>query len=297
MNGLLLIDKPEGVTSAEVVRRIKRRLPPAVKVGHLGTLDPFATGILPLCLGEATKIAPFLSDADKRYTGLIQLGVSTDTGDRTGEPTQRAGVPPLTLAALEEVAGRFTGAAMQRPPMYSALKRDGVPLYRLARRGIEVERPLRPIRIDALTLSPEGPDRLRFEVACSKGTYVRVLAEDIGIALGTLAHLAELRRTQFGAFPVSAAVSLDEWKPAGARGALSVRAALPHLPVVSLDTEMVQAVRHGKAWALTRLPISDAPAALLLDPGGDVAAVIVRRGAEWRYARVLAAPSGGPRRL
>lgn len=294
MNGVLLIDKPAGLTSAEVVRRIKRRLPTGTKVGHLGTLDPFATGILPLCLGEATKIAPFLNDSDKGYTGLIQLGTSTDTGDRTGQPTRHATVLPCAATVLEEVARRFTGALLQRPPMYSALKRAGVPLYRLARQGVEVERQARPVRVDALTLTAEAPGRLRFDVICSKGTYVRVLAEEIGAALGTAAHVWELRRTRFGAFTVADAATLDDaWQPSSRKGALSVRDALQHLPALPLDATAVQAVRHGKEWVLARLPASDATAAVLLDPAGEVAALIVRHGGNWRYARVLAAPVSG----
>jgi tRNA pseudouridine55 synthase len=210
MNGLVLIDKPEGLTSAEVVRRVKRRL--GGKVGHLGTLDPFATGLLPLCLGEATKIAQFLNTADKRYAGVIQLGAATDTGDRTGQTVDRAPVPDLAHIDLAALAGRFTGERLQTPPMYSALKRDGVPLYRLARRGMTVERTPRPVRIDRLTLDPVGTDRLAFDVACSKGTYVRVLAEDIGAALGTPAHLAALRRTAFGAFRIDRAVPLARYE-------------------------------------------------------------------------------------
>ena len=201
MNGLLLIDKPAGLTSAEVVRRVKRRV--RVKVGHLGTLDPFATGLLPLCLGEATKIAQFLNTADKRYEGVIQLGWATDTGDCTGRQTASAAVSDRAAADLDAVARRFTGEILQKPPMYSAIKRDGVPLYRFARQGLEVERTPRPVRIAHLGLESVGSGRLRFVLACSKGTYVRVLAEEIGAALGTAAHLDALRRTSFGSFDIT----------------------------------------------------------------------------------------------
>lgn len=290
MTGILLLDKPEGMTSADVVRRVKRRLPPGTKVGHLGTLDPFATGLLPLCLGEATKIAQFLNTADKAYAGRIRLGWATDTGDRTGAAAPPVPVPAWTAAQLDTVAARFTGPLQQRPPMYSALKRDGVPLYRLARRGIEVAREPRPIHVASLRLDADGPTALHFTVACSKGTYVRVLAEDIGAALGTAAHLESLRRTGFGAFAIEQSVPLAAWDPTRPDGLLSVRAALAHLPVHHLDARAAQAARQGKAAVLTALPAAPEGPALLLEPGGDVAAVALRRGGSWHYGRVLAAP-------
>lgn len=288
MNGILLIDKPEGLTSAEVVRRVKRHLPRAAKVGHLGTLDPFATGLLPLCLGEGTKIAQFLNTADKRYSGVIQLGTATDTGDRTGTVTREMGVPPLDAARLADGCRRFRGEIQQRPPMYSALKKDGVPLYRLARQGIEVEREERAVRIDRLLLEPAGPSALRIEVACSKGTYIRVLAEDIGVALGTVAHLRELRRTGFGDFDIAQAVSLDAFDPALPTGLVALRAAVGHLPVVTLDAHGVRAVRQGKSGVLSRLAGMTAPAAALVDAQGELAAVAVQERGHWRYGRVLA---------
>lgn len=288
MNGILLIDKAAGLTSAEVVRRVKRQLPRGAKVGHLGTLDPFATGLLPLCLGEGTKIAQFLNAADKGYRGLIRLGVATDSGDRTGAVLREAAVPPLDDAHLAAIAARFTGEMRQRPPMYSAVKRDGVPLYRLARQGIEVERQERPITIAALALRRAGDDRIVLEVACSKGTYVRVLAEEIGAALDTVAHLAELRRTRFGHFTIDQAVPLETWHPAQPAGLVPLRQAVAHLPAVTLDAAAVDAVRQGKRGALDGLRDVVAPAAALLDPQGELAAVAVRERGSWRYGRVLA---------
>lgn len=283
MSGLLVIDKPAGVTSAEVVRRVKRRV--RVKVGHLGTLDPFATGVLPLCLGEATKIAQFLSDADKTYEGLIRLGAATDTGDRTGTVVRTAAVPSLDAAALDAAAARFTGTAEQRPPMYSALKQQGVPLYELARRGVEVERAARPITITALTLALEGADTLRLTVSCSKGTYVRVLAEDIGLALGTVAHLEALRRTRFGHFTLDDAVTLEAWTPAAV---LPIGRALGHLPVVRATAEVAAGIRRGQVTALARLERpAGAAAAQVVDPAGRVVAVVTRQGAGWAFGRVL----------
>lgn len=288
MNGILLIDKPAGLTSAEVVRRIKRQLPRGAKVGHLGTLDPFATGVLPLCLGEGTKIAQFLNTADKCYAGAIRLGVATDSGDRTGIALRETPVPVVDEASLAATAARFHGELRQRPPMYSAVKRDGVPLYRLARQGIEVERDERLVVINSLTLRRRDAETLDLDVACSKGTYVRVLAEDIGAALGTAAHLAELRRTQFGDFRIDQAVPLHLWDPDRTDGLVPLSQALAHLPAVTLDAASLNAVRQGKSGVLARLADVPAPAAALLDPQGHLAAVVVREREHWRYGRVLA---------
>lgn len=286
MNGILLIDKPAGLTSAEVVRRVKRGV--RVKVGHLGTLDPFATGLLPLCLGEATKIAQFLNTGDKQYEGVIQLGAATDTGDCTGRPVRLAPVPDLAGVDLVALATGFIGERLQTPPMYSALKREGVPLYRLARQGLEVERAPRPVRIDSLVLRPRLPTHLEFELACSKGTYVRVLAEEIGVALGSTAHLAALRRTAFGRFDLAAAVALDAWDPTQPAGLITLRVALAHLPVLSLDSGAAAAARQGKTWVLSSLALEHGSAAALLDPSGEVIAVVVRQRHAWAYSRVLA---------
>jgi tRNA pseudouridine55 synthase len=291
MNGILIVDKPEGLTSAEVVRRVKRLC--QVKVGHLGTLDPFASGVLPLCLGEATKIARFLNTAGKTYEGIIQLGQSTNTGDRTGEITRRSPVPPFGSAELRNVENRFTGDYRQVPPMYSALKRDGVPLYRLARKGVEVERESRTVRIHSLRLWQVPSDRLRFEVSCSKGTYVRVLAEDIGEALGTAAHLKTLRRTRFGAFELSQAVDLVTWCPGAPGGFLSIQQALAHLPFVQLDARAAAGVRRGQRWILERISLpTDNEQIVLLDVLGEPVAVVVREAGRWTFARVLAEGPG-----
>jgi len=292
VNGILLVCKPEGMTSADVVRRIKRRA--RTKVGHLGTLDPFASGLLPLCLGEGTKIAQFLNQADKRYEGEIALGIATDTGDRTGAVVANAEVPQLgdaDLAALEE---RFTGEYEQTPPMYSALKHKGVPLYRLARRGIEIEREARRVQIDEIHLRVGAPGRLRFDVACSKGTYVRVLAEDIGAALGTCGHLASLRRTRFGSFDLADAVDgPEQWEPGMRQGWLSLRVALAHLPALRLGVASSAAARLGKVRVLAEIGLpEDSRQAVLLDPAGEVVAVVAREEGGWRFGRVFqAAPA------
>lgn len=285
MNGILIVDKPTGMTSADVVRSIKRRV--RVKVGHLGTLDPFASGLLPLCLGEATKIAQFLNAAGKTYEGTIQLGQATDTGDRTGTVTATAEVPLIDQPTLAAVAARFLGTTQQVPPMYSALKRDGVPLYKLARQGIEVERASRTIQIDAICLTPAESDCIRFQVCCSKGTYVRVLAEDIGRALGTVAHLEQLRRTRFGSFDERQAVDLEQWHP-NAAGLLSIREALRHLPFLPVDAAGATAARRGQGWWLAKaMEGVEHSQVVLIDDAGDVVAVVERQGPRWHFARVL----------
>lgn len=288
MNGILLVDKPDGVTSADVVRSVKRLV--RVKVGHLGTLDPFASGLLPLCLGEGTKIAQFLNTAGKSYEGIMQLGQATDSGDRTGSPTQTQPVPALDASTLMEVARRFIGPSEQVPPMYSALKRDGVPLYELARQGIEVERASRSIHIDELSLELVAEDRIGFRVSCSKGTYIRVLAEDIGRALGTVAHLKSLRRTRFGSFEVAQAIDLKGWDPSE-RDLLTLRRALAHLPTVTLDRAGTTAALRGQGWWLAKAMAGVEHAeVLLVDASDDVVAVVERRNGRWQFARVLVSP-------
>jgi len=293
VTGVLLVDKPEGMTSAGVIRALKPRLG-RIKVGHLGTLDPFASGLLPLCLGEATKVARYLLVEHKAYEGTIRLGTATDTLDRTGTPIDTAPVPALAQATLDAVAAHFTGRQEQVPPMYSALKRDGVPLYELARRGLEVERAPREVTIESLELVLRAADRIDFRVACSKGTYVRVLAADVGRALETRAHLERLRRTRVGAFRVEDATAVDALlalAPAAALPVLAVREALAGYPAVAAPPDALERLRRGQQAPLARLPAPRAAGetALLLDPAGDVAAIIEAAGARpaWRLVRLL----------
>ncbi len=294
MTGILLLDKPEGVSSAGAIRALKPRLGRA-KVGHLGTLDPFASGLLPLCLGEATKVARYLLTERKSYTGTIRLGQATDSLDRTGTIIDTAPVPPLDLERVDAVVARFTGPQRQVPPMYSALKRDGVPLYQLARRGVEVERAPRDIDILTLRLVPRGADRLDFEVTCTKGTYVRVLAADVGGALGTVAHLETLRRTAVGGFRIADAVTVDALLAAPADAPLpllSVRDALDGYAAFTAPPDGLAQLRRGQQHPLARLPSPHraGETALVLDDGGRVAAVIEASGAgpSWRLVRLLA---------
>ncbi|HUI28427.1 MAG TPA: tRNA pseudouridine(55) synthase TruB [Candidatus Kryptonia bacterium] len=291
MDGILIVDKPEGVTSADVVRIAKRAL--RVKVGHLGTLDPFATGVLPLCLGAGTKIAQFLNVADKTYAGVIQLGGETDTGDKTGRVVCEAAVPKLRLEDLDALAQRLRGEQLQTPPMYSAIKQDGVPLYKLARQGEEVDREPRRVIIHRLSLRLSGRDTIAFEVHCSKGTYVRVLAQDIGVALRTVAHLATLRRTAFGAFTLRDAASIDDLRDGRVATVIGLRAALGHLREIEVDHEIVQLARRGQQAALRALPAPAADESVkLIGPGGELVAVIsTTADRRWQFARVFAAQS------
>jgi len=273
LSGVLLIDKPAGPTSAEVVRQVKWRVKPA-RVGHLGTLDPFATGVLPILLGEGTKLAPFLHDGDKRYEGLIALGAETDTLDRTGEVLRTAPIPAIDQARLDELAARFSGTIMQTPPIFSAIKRDGVPLYKLARRGDEVAPPPpREVRISQLELTAAGADAIRFSLVCSPGTYMRSLARDIGIALDSAAHLAELRRTRSGGFAIEDARPMgtvlaalesrsnrlapaSEARPADRGddvGLIAMREAVAELPEAIVDTAVEARLRNGDSRALEGL--------------------------------------------
>jgi tRNA pseudouridine55 synthase len=294
MTGLLLVDKPEGTTSAGVIRALKPRLG-RTKIGHLGTLDPFASGLLPLCLGEATKVARYLLLEDKRYTGTIRLGRATDTLDRTGAPVETAAVPALDQTTVDAVATRFTGRQAQVPPMYSALKRDGVPLYKLARRGIEVPREPRDIEVTHLGLVLRAPDAIDFDVACSKGTYVRVLAADLARALGTVGHLEALRRTRVGAFRIADATSLAALLvPDVALPLVPVREALAGYATFSTPSDDLVRLRRGQQEALGGLPAprSMGETALLVDDTGNVAAVIEAVGPRpaWRLVRLLGAP-------
>lgn len=245
--GVLLLDKPVGLSSNAALQRV-RRLLSGVKAGHTGSLDPLASGMLPICLGEATKLAGELLAGDKAYSFRVVLGVRTSTGDAEGEVMERQPVPPLGRDRIEAVLAARLGESLQVPPMYSALKRQGEPLYRLARRGESVEREPRTIRIRSLALVEQGPDWLDLQVICSKGTYVRVLGEDIAAALGTCGHLGALRRDYVEPFRDQPMVTLEDL--AGRVGAadwlLPPDAAVPQYPAVALDAAAAAALRHGR---------------------------------------------------
>ena len=247
VDGVLLLDKPLGLTSNDALQKA-RRLFSAAKGGHTGTLDPLATGLLPLCFGEATKFSADLLDADKTYEAVLKLGVTTDTGDAEGAVTGTVAVDAAESAILS-VLPRFVGDIRQIPPMHSALKRDGRPLYELARQGIEVERAPRAVTVHAIDCLGFAGGLLTLRVACSKGTYIRVLAADIGQALGCGAHLTALRRTRVGNLDLAGAVTLAELEAldeAERAGCLQpVDALLRNLPVVSVAGEAAERFRHG----------------------------------------------------
>jgi len=199
VDGLLLLNKPSGLTSNQALQKVKRLLN-ARKAGHTGSLDPSATGMLPLCFGEATKVCAFLLDADKTYRVTARLGIATDTGDADGSEIRVAEVPELSAENWQELLESFLGESMQVPPMYSALKKDGKRLYELARKGVTVEREPRPVRIDDINLLEIAGNRLIFRVHCSKGTYIRVLVEDLAAKAGTVAHTAHLHRETVAGF-------------------------------------------------------------------------------------------------
>ena len=292
MTGVLLVDKPEGLSSAGVIRALKGRLAGA-KVGHVGTLDPFASGLLPLCIGEATKVARYLLLEEKAYTGRIRLGRETDTLDCTGTTTHAAPVPALEPTDLARLQARFVGAQRQTPPMYSALKRDGVPLYALARRVVDVEREPRDIVVHALELTIAEPAAFDFLVRCSKGTYVRVLAADIGRVLGTVAHLERLRRTEVGAFRVENAATPEGLLASDAAGwpLVPIADALAGLRRLAVGEHDLAALRQGRQQPLQALaPGRPGEAALVVDGGGTVVAVVEAGPPPggWRLVRLLA---------
>lgn len=247
VNGVLLLDKPLGLSSNAALQTA-RRLYNAAKAGHTGTLDPLATGLLPLCFGEATKFAGELLEADKAYAATIRLGITTDSADAEGQVLVTRPVE-VTQTQVEAVLRRFCGEIMQLPPMYSALKRDGKPLYEYARQGITLERTPRRVIIHAIELRDLLGDVLRLSVDCSKGTYIRTLAEDVGEALGCGAHLAALRRTRIGSLQVSQAVTLADLEACEQRDALlsPTDALLDSLPRAELDDADAHRLCQGQA--------------------------------------------------
>jgi tRNA pseudouridine55 synthase len=256
VDGILLLDKPAGITSTDALNRAKRVFD-ARRAGHTGSLDPLASGLLPITFGEATKLSAFLLNAGKRYRVEASLGVATETGDADGAVRAEAPVPGLSDAVVESVLAGFRGEIEQIPPMYSALKYKGERLYSLARRGVTVEREPRTVTIHELRLVGREAERLFLEVRCSKGTYVRTLIEDIGVALGTLAHVSALRRTGVAGFDESDHLVPLETLESDAepgRFLLPVDAALRDWPAVALNRELAYFVRHGQPVLVPRAP-------------------------------------------
>jgi len=263
VHGILLLDKPVGITSNAALQKVKR-LYFAKKAGHTGSLDPLASGLLPICLGEATKISSFLLDSDKAYEGTCQLGVKTTTGDAEGEVLQTKPVPELNQSKLRAILEQFIGPQEQIPPMHSAIKVDGQPLYKLAHQGLEIERKPRQVEIYSLELQEIMDDSFRFSLRCSKGTYVRTLAEDIGEVLGCGAHLSALRRTGVGQFSLENAVTFEQLErvkeseqDAGLDALLTpMDRALDDWPSVRLTDNSTYYVRQGQAVLVPQAPTS-----------------------------------------
>ncbi len=267
LTGIIVLDKAKGASSNACLQEVKR-LFEAEKAGHTGALDPLATGVLPLCFGEATKISQFLLDSDKRYRTRVKLGVRTDTADSEGAVISERSVAGVTRERVLEELQQFRGDIEQTPPMYSALKHQGTPLYKLARAGQEIERQARPVTIYVLELLSYTEDgdgtTLELEILCSKGTYVRSIADDLGEALGCGAHVTELRRLQAGAFVESQCVSIErlrEAKEAGGLAALDqflvpADEAVAELPRVVLPSVTADYVKQGQAVLVRHLPDS-----------------------------------------
>lgn len=270
--GIVLVDKPSGVTSNRILQKTKR-LFQAEKAGHTGTLDPMATGMLPICLGAATKICGVMLDSSKRYRVTATFGVATDTGDATGTPSERRDGPPVSLDDIRTTVGRMTGRLKQVPPMYSAVKHQGKRLYELAREGREVARTAREIEIHGCEIDAFDWPRLTLSVHCSKGTYIRALVSDLACELGTVAHVSELRRLSVGPFEEDRMVTLDALEEAAGAGLdqldrwlIGPDAALVASPSVCVSAEDSDALRHGR-----RVPapgFGPEPQVRIYDPDG-----------------------------
>lgn len=289
-SGVLVVDKPAGWTSHDVVAKV-RNLTRIRQIGHSGTLDPMATGVLVLCLGKATRLLEYLIGQPKTYLASITLGAATDTYDATGTVTSQQLIPKLTPGDLEKALNGFRGAIMQTPPAYSAIKRDGIPQYQRARRGEDVVLSPRPVIVHELTVGSFDGAVVEARIRCSSGTYVRSIAHDLGQALGCGAHLSSLRRLAVGAFGIDHAVTLqqlagDDWR----QWLLPPVSAVAHLARVDVTKAEAAQLMHGQSIA-TQVPIPDDPICVF-DPAGNLVA-IVRHNAQrqaWQPVKVLATP-------
>ena len=260
VDGILLLDKPLGISSNDALQQVKR-LFQAQKAGHTGSLDPLADGMLPICFGAATKLSAFLLDADKHYQVRVKLGVTTATGDTEGEVLQTRSTDGVGRAEIEAVLPRFTGTITQLPPMYSALKHKGQRLYKLAREGVEVEREPRQITIHAMQLGEVAGDEFELQVHCSKGTYVRTLAEDMGEALGCGAHVVALRRTSVGPYAGLTMFTLEQVREKAEQGLdaldgllLPVDTALGEWPAILLNRDSAYYLKMGQPVLVPKAP-------------------------------------------
>ena len=286
LHGLLLVDKPgfdpldpdaRLWTSHDVVARV-RRFSGQRRIGHTGTLDPMASGLLLLCLGQATRLVEYYQGHDKRYRAVVTLGAATDTYDAVGTVTANAPVPPLSEAQIEAALAQFRGDLMQTPPVYSALKQEGEALYAKARRGEEVVVAARPVTIHELTFISYGETTLTLDVFCSAGTYIRSLAHDLGAALGTVAHLAELRRTAVGDFTLADAHTLDEIEAAAnadtVRDLLLPLGSGLGLPILTLDDATAVRFSQGQRVVMHSKPESDQTLAVAHSTQGDMLGIV-----------------------
>ncbi len=285
MNGVIVVDKPKGPTSFDVVHAVRRALK-IKKVGHTGTLDPMATGVLPICIGDGTKIAQYIIESSKAYDAVLKLGIETDTLDAEGKVVAERPVPALTTELIEAALQKFRGTFSQIPPMYSAVKIDGKRLYELAREGKEVERKPREVTVTSLVLRDFSATEIRLSVACTKGFFVRTLAQDIGHALGCGAHLTALRRTHTGRFSLAQAVTLEailmgQLQPGNV---VSMTEALGDLAAIRLDAAAAEKVLHGGAVEVAH------PEELVrvMGPADELLAIAQVERGRLKYRRVLA---------
>lgn len=287
MKHFLNIAKPIGLTSHDVVAQVRRLVGRGVKVGHAGTLDPAASGVLPVALGTATRLIEYLGEVQKGYRGLVQLGVTTTTDDVEGEPVETQAVPALDDATVEAAIAALRGPIMQVPPMYAALHHEGRRLYELAREGVILDLPARPVIIHELSWRWYSPTQLELHVVCGKGTYIRSLARDVGLALGCGGHLAALERTFVGPFTLATAVPLESLRDDPERltaALLPPEIAVADWPVAALEAEAVTRVRNGLPLDLPDLVGERARAH---GPDGTLLALLQREGEQWRPVKVL----------
>jgi len=269
MHGWLVLDKPSGLTSREVLDRVAKRLPRRTKLGHTGTLDPRATGVLVACVGAATRLAESVQAMPKKYRALIRLGATSDTDDADGEIAERSVADPPTLEDLQKLLPQFLGTILQMPPAYSAVKVDGKRAHALARRGREVELAPRPVRIDSIGIERYEWPMLELTVDCGKGTYIRSLARDLGEALGCGGMIQELRRSKVGPFTDDNAMSLDASRVELVAAIRPIPAGLPEMGSIVVDDDGIRRIRQGQ-----RLPVEAGDGdCMIVDGSGTVIAI------------------------
>ena len=285
LEGLLIVDKPGGMTSHDVVNRI-RRVAGTRRVGHAGTLDPLATGVLFVCIGRATRLVEYLVGQSKTYLTTVRLGQRTNTYDADGEIVEERPFTHITAPLINQALESFRGTIQQKPPIYSAIKKDGQPLYKLARRGEDVDVPLREVTIYELSLLPLNLPEVELQIICSSGTYVRSLAHDLGKVLGCGGHVAILRRTAVGDFTIDQAVSLDDVTTDNVRDfLLPMATAVAHLPRLDLSADETLAVENGRF--IPRQPHNQVDLVQLYAPDGRFVGIAKAQGKVWRPHKIF----------